>query len=262
MWQTLTRLRISYKLSREHIHSPDPDYAAKLADIESALQEARRSGGRIVLVFEDELTFYRQPRGAHAWEAVGRCSQPLAERSVRRDTKGRIGAVVNALTGQLTYRLASRCGVKELIALLRQLREAYPEAQRIYLVLDNWPVHFHPDVLAALEPQQTRWPLKTPPDWPREPSKQAARLELPIQLLPLPTYASWANPQEKVWRQLSQQVLRLHRQSDQWEELKQAVRDHLDQFKDGSPALLRYIGLTPDSKLYGHCLAPETAPDG
>ena len=131
-----------------------------------------------------------------------------------------------------------------------------------YLVLDNWPVHFHPDVLAALEPQQTRWEFKTPAAWPSAPSARAKRLGLPIQLLPLPTYASWTNPQEKVWRHLRQAKLHLHRSAEDWEQLKQGIREHLDQFKDGSQELLRYIGLTPGSKLYGPCLCPQPTDTG
>jgi hypothetical protein len=81
-------------------------------------------------------------------------------------------------------------------------------------------------------------------------------------LVPLPTYASWANPQEKVWRHLQQAELHLHRLADQWDQLKQRIRDHLDQFKDGSQELLRYIGLTPNSKLYGSCLFPQSISTG
>ena len=258
----LERLRIAYKLGRDYVHSPDPHYSEKLADVQHCLQQAVASAGRIVLVFSDQLTFYRQPTQAKAWEEKGKTCQALARRSLRSDTKARIGAVVNATTGQVTYRLSSRFGVKELIRFYQALRDAYPQAERIYLVLDNWPVHFHPDVLAALEPQQTRWELKVPANWPSEPSPKTKRLNLPIQLLPLPTYASWANPQEKVWRHLQQAELHLHRLADQWDQLKERVCDHLDQFKDGSQELLTYIGLTNTSKLYGSSLSPQLTDGG
>ncbi len=253
----LDRLQIGYKLGRDHVHSPDPHYQEKLADVQHCLQQAVASEGRIVLVFSDQLTFYRQPTQAKAWEEKGKTCQPLARRSLRSDTKARIGAVVNAVTGQVTYRLSSRFGVKELIKFYQTLREAYPQAERIYLVLDNWPVHFHPDVLAALEPQQTPWELKIPANWPSEPSPKTKRLNLPIQLLPLPTYASWTNPQEKVWRHLQQAELHLHRLADQWDQLKERVCGHLDQFQEGSQELLKYIGLTKTSKLYGSSLSPQ-----
>lgn len=258
----LNRLKIGYKLGRDHIHSPDPHYWEKLHDVQDCLKEAADSAGRVIVVFSDQLTFYRQPTQAKAWESMGAADQPKAERSLRSNTTARVGAVVNAITGQVTYLLASRFGVRELIKFYQMVREAYPQAERIYLVLDNWPVHFHPEVLVALEPQQTRWELKTPANWPIAPPAKAKRLNLPIQLVPLPTYASWTNPQEKVWRHLQQAELHLHRMADQWDQLKQCVRDHLDQFKDGSQELLEYIGLTPNSKLYGSCLFPRSAKSG
>ncbi|MCB8937396.1 MAG: transposase [Ardenticatenaceae bacterium] len=68
---------------------------------------------------------------------------------------------------------------------------------------------------------------------------------MPVQLLPLPTYASWLNPIEKLWRWLKQEVLHLHRFSDDWPELREVVASFLDQFATGSDALLRYVGLLP-----------------
>ena len=74
------------------------------------------------------------------------------------------------------------------------LREAFPHAIEIYLVVDNWPVHFHPALLALLAPQQWPWSFNTPPNWPAFREKDRIADPLPIQLLPLPTYASWLNP--------------------------------------------------------------------
>jgi hypothetical protein len=67
---------------------------------------------------------------------------------------------------------------------------------------------------------------------------------LPIQLLNLPTYASWLNPIEKLWGWLKQDVLHLHCQSDDWPHLKTRVAEFLDQFMAPSPDLLRYVGLS------------------
>lgn len=159
------------------------------------------------------------------------------------------GGALDAGTGRVHYRQASAIGVGQLVALYQDLRRAYPAARRLYVVQDNWPVHYHPDVLVALEPQRLlrRWPPKRPPTWPDAPSAQAQRrwgqLHLPIQLVPLPTYASWCNPIEKLWRWLKQDVLHLHRLADRLEDLRALVRAFLDQFAPGSPALLRYVGL-------------------
>jgi len=86
-----------------------------------------------------------------------------------------------------------------------------------------------------------------PPTWPTQPSDAATRrwgaLRLPLQLVPLPTYASWCNPIEKLWRRLKAEVLHLHRLADDLDTLRRTVRAFLDQFQDGSEDLLRYVGL-------------------
>lgn len=86
---------------------------------------------------------------------------------------------------------------------------------------DNWPTHRHPEVLAKAE-------------------------QLGIEILWLPTYAPWTNPIEKLWRWVRQEVVHHHRLSDRWEELKRRVAAFLERFSDGSPELLRYVGLLPD----------------
>jgi transposase len=251
----LDRFGIGLKRGRDHVHSPDLHYVEKLADIVTALEEAVNSNGRVAIVFADEFSFYRQPTLARDYYEVGGRRQPLARRSYRPDRVWRIVGGLNALNGKTTSLMTSKVSLSQMVKFLRALREDYPRAKVIYLVVDNWPIHYHPDVLAALAPQQTRWELKVPASWPTEPSPKAKRLNLPIQLLPLPTYASWCNPIEKLWRWLKQELLHLHRYADDWQRLKQKVKEFLDRFRKGSKELLRYVGLTPNSKLYGAVLA-------
>jgi DDE superfamily endonuclease len=229
----------------------------KLAAIVTALREALASNGEVVIVFADEYTMERQPSVASDYDVVGATHQPLAQRSHQSNATWRYRGYLNALTGQVTYLDAKLIGVKQLVDAHARLRAAYPNARVIYVVEDNWPVHYHPDVLAALQPQTTPFPLKTPPSWPTEPSAKARRLDLPIQLLPLPTYASWCNPIEKLWRWLKQEVLHLHRYANDWKLLKEKTKEFLDQFDEASADLLCYVGLTESSKLYGPVLATE-----
>ncbi|MGB9722998.1 MAG: transposase [Chloroflexia bacterium] len=58
----------------------------------------------------------------------------------------------------------------------------------------------------------------------------------------LPTYASWLNPIEKRWRWLKQEVLHLHRWAHDLDQLRRQVWAFLDQFAEGSEALLHYVG--------------------
>ena len=80
----------------------------------------------------------------------------------------------------------------------------------------------------------------------RKAERGARHGKLPIKILQLPTYASWANPIEKLWRWVRQSVLHLHRLSDDWSELRQRIRDFILSFRKGSNELLRYVGLLPD----------------
>ncbi len=138
-----------------------------------------------------------------------------------------------------------------MVGFYEDLHTAYPQAEQIIAVQDNWPVHTHPDVLVALQEQNDPWPTHNPPDWPTEPSagaqKRWGQLRLPIQIVRLPTYASWTNPIEKLWRKLRGEVLHLHRLADNLEALRKEVDTFLDQFAKGSLDLLHYVGLgVPD----------------
>lgn len=243
--QILKRLGISYKRGRDYVHSPDRFYLDKLSLIELARFRAYYAPEHYILLYLDELTYYRQPSLSQAYEQCG-SAQPLAQRSHKSNTTFRILAALNAITGQVDYLQRTRTTVACLSQFWFELHAAYPQAKLIYIVLDNWPVHFHPDVLAPLQPQAFPFPPRLPPTWPISPSKKAIHDDLPIQLLCLPTYASWLNPIEKLWRWLKQDVLHLHRFSSDWQALKQLVASFLDQFHCGSNDLLSYVGLLPN----------------
>jgi hypothetical protein len=173
LWQVLRRLGIHYKQARDYVHSPDPNYEAKLALIAGRRAEVRADPERYVLLYLDECTYYRQPSLACAYEAQG-AVQPLARRSYRADVHVRIVAALNALSGQVTYQQQAVIGLKELPQFWRAVRAAYPQAETIYVVLDNWPIHFHPDVLACLAPQRDPWPVRKPGNWPSAPQPEGA----------------------------------------------------------------------------------------
>lgn len=241
----LLRLGIAYKRGRAHVHSPDVLYEEKVRLVSWCLSCAREDPEHVCVLYQDEFSYYRQPTLARAYEARGH-AQPLAERSYSRDTPFRVAAALNALTGQVTWMQRSKFDRQTLVRFYQAIREQYPQAETIYLLQDNWPVHFHPDVLAALGPQISPWPWLVPDNWPREPNPQAKQLHLPIQIIGLPTYASWLNPIEKLWRWLKQDVLHLHDSSADWPALRDRVAAFLDQFLSGSQPLLRYTGLLPD----------------
>ena len=237
----LAKYGLRWKRGRDHIHSPDPLYQEKLSYLAVVKARVAAAGDAAVLLYGDELTYYRQPSIGYGYAEAGR-AEPRAERSTRSDSTTRVIGALDAATGRVVARQQAKIGVPALIRFFRDLVAASP-GQRIFLVLDNWPVHYHPDVLAALEPQTSPVPFFRPRSWPDQPSPKAKRLNLPIQLVPLPTYSPWLNPIEKLWRWLKQDVLHLHRSAVNVPALRSLVLDFLARFQDGSPDLLRYVGL-------------------
>lgn len=244
--QLLDRLGIVWKRARAAIRSPDPDYDAKLAYLAELQADATAYPNRHILVYLDEVTIERQPTVAAAWTPRGR-EQARAIRSHAADTLTRVVATLQHGTGQVVFRRASKIRIATLVAFYQDLRAAYPTAERISVVQDNWPVHTHPDLRVALAAQTSPFAFHRPGNWPTRPSPTAVRrwsgLHLPIQIVPLPTYASWCNPIEKLWRKLRQDVTHLHRWADDLPGLRQAIDQFLGLFAEGSAILLRYVGL-------------------
>lgn len=245
LWRILQRLSIAYKRGRLYLHSPDEKYTIKRQRIADLLALAKGEPERFVVLYLDELTFTRQPTLGHDYAPRGH-EQPLARLGYRSNYDYRIVAALNALSGQVHYQQRSRIRVPTLVNFWYQLRQAYPAAEQIFVVMDNWPVHYHPAALAVLQPQPFAADFIRPASWPTQPRAKVRTDNLPICLVPLPTYASWLNPIEKLWRWLKQTVLHLHRFEDDSEALKLSVGLFLDRFAKPSRPLLRYTGLLPN----------------
>ena len=227
IYKVLKRLGFSRKKALYFIHSPDPDYRYKWQIILAAYQEAVTNPEQVILLFQDELTYYRRAKIGKSLQRRG-IKQRRHRHTAGANTKARITAALNALTGQVIYRQRSKIGVKVLIDFYAQIRAAYPEVQRIYLVEDNWPVHHHPAVVQAAENNN-------------------------LSLLFLPTYASWLNPIEKLWRWLRQDILHNHHHCATFKQLRREVIEFLGQFAQGSLALLHYVGLLSNEELTSMC---------
>lgn len=214
----LRRLGIRYKRGRHYLHSPDLAYGAKLERIAQALKLAQGEPDRYVLLYEDEMSYYRRPTVNRAYGLAAQ-DDVRAWSGLRSNTRRRIAACLNVLSGQVTAWQRSSFAIPTLLAFWRAVQAAYPDAKTIFVALDNWPVHFHPRIMSALS--QSR-----------------------IVLLPLPTYAPWTNPVEKLWHKLYREVLHLHPFADDWLALQAQVEAWLASFAHGSSDLLRYVGLS------------------
>jgi len=240
VYRILKRLGIRYKRGRLYVHSPDPAYESKRSRIALKCLEVQYQPKRSVLLYVDELTYYGQPSVAKDYEARGH-AMPLARLGYRMSGYRRVIGALNAHTGQVTYWHRPKIGVEEWVGFLHELMQFYSSAEVLYIVLDNNPMHYHPTVMSHIKPQCFPWQDVLPPSWPKEVTPGS----WPIEFLPLPTYASWLNPIEKLWRWLKQRVLHLHRYADDWPALQAHVDAFLDQFAHGSEALLHYVGLSP-----------------
>ncbi len=215
----LQELGFSRKQAMLWVASPDPEYDRKRRRIVNAFWQAVNAPTTCVLVFLDEVTYYRRPTLAPCYHERG-ATLPHVATPTGYNTQTRIVAALNGWSGQVTYWQRSQIGQAQLVGFYHALRQAYPHAAPLYVVQDNWPVHKLPEVAAAMQAEGL-----TP--------------------VFLPTYASWLNPIEKLWRWLKQDVLHAHPFADALDRLRQAVRDFLDQFATGSEALLHYTGLLP-----------------
>ncbi len=224
VWRLMQHLDIGWKWMRPAHFSPDPAYADKTAHLLDCLQRAAGEPDQIVLVFLDEMGFFRWPQGGHNWIAAGPQRSDVLP-CAANNRQWRIIGALNALSGQVTYLDNYIVGRQQVAALYQRLDQTYPHAECIFIVQDNWSIHTHPDVLSVLA------------SLPR------------LAVVRLPTYAPWLNPIEKLWRWLRQDVLRLHPWAADWPLLLSQVHAFLDQFAQGSTDLLRYVGLLGDGQL-------------
>ncbi|MDD5095820.1 MAG: transposase [Dehalococcoidia bacterium] len=183
------------------------------------MKEARLNPGDIVLLLQDEASFYRQPSQSWLWASFGR-RQPKMRYSHRSNTLMRVVGFLDIATGKVLAWDCSKVSVKRLAQFIRKVAHAYPQAKTIYLAWDNWPNHYHPVVLEALQED------------PR------------LIVLPLPTYSPWLNNIEKLWRLLRQEVAHAHPWCDDFIQFRQTIRDSLAEFSDGSHRLLHYCDLS------------------
>lgn len=216
---------IQVRHGRPQYYSPDPAYQQKEAALLTALQHVARSPDRVVALFVDELSYTRWPEPSLDWCAKAPEPRPLADRKHSPYQRYRVVGALNATNGRVHVQQDSRIDREVFSRFVRRLDQAYPDAQTIYLIWDNWPVH-HSDVVTETLAQLPR-----------------------LQVISLPTDAPWLNPIEKLWRKFRQEVDYLHPLADDWKGLRERVQAFFDQFAHGSADLLRSVGLGGTGKL-------------
>ena len=218
VYQILKRLKIRLKQATGFVRSPDPLYNLKRRRMAQAFSAAFHHPEKYVILFQDELTYYSQQNEGLKYGSVGQ-EPPYVAHGVAENKMTRIGAVMDGLTGEVIYIQADKFGKLAMADLYQRIRQHYPQ-RKVFVVQDNCPFHYCDNVLAMADEQDI----------------------IPVFL---PTYASWLNPIEKLWRWLKADILRGHEFAHDPLQLRQVVAEFLEQFVNGSSALLRYVGLLP-----------------
>jgi hypothetical protein len=222
----LQRFRLSYQRGRAHVHSPDLLYQQKLQAIQEAREQARQAPGKIVFLYMDEHTTNVRPLVGRTYGPVG---QGGAKATGATSETIRLAGAIDVATGQVLVRRRQHFTVKEVFRFFYHIEQHYPEADRIYIALDNWPIHFHPYVLENL-----------------------ARIKTKVLLLRLPTYAPWTNPIEKFWLKLNRECAKQHRFGLSLQAFRDALDLWLDKHREASDSLLHEVGLLPNKEVSGY----------
>ena len=186
--------------------------------MDQALKEAAVNPEKVVVLFADESSFYRQPSQAWLWASMGR-RQPKVRYTSGANTVMRLLGLMDAAKARVKVWDFPRIGGKEVARCFRKIGALYPEAETIYLVMDNWPPHLHDTV------------------------KEALASEPRIRVLFLPTYAPWLNNIEKLWKWLRQRVEHVHPWCDDFRVFREHILAECTSLGAGSPELRRFCGL-------------------
>lgn len=210
---------MSYKRGRMSLHSPDKEYDKKLAIIRNAKEACYAKPRNVVFLYEDEHTFGRYPTVATAYAGTGIAEQ-TAEHYAGFNCLRRIAGCLDISTGAFTSRQRNHFTADQMGKFYQFIEEQYPDTEIIYIVLDNWRVHFEPSILEAMEKRKSR-----------------------IRLLRLPTYAPWTNPTEKVWRLFKQEITHLHPYTYEWSTLRKTIDAWFEERRKDSHEMLYTVGL-------------------
>lgn len=162
--QILRQGGISWQASKTWKASSDPDFQAKMAAVLD-LYDNPPADGRVVCV--DEFgPLNLQPRPGRAWRPEG---EPARQRATFHRYAGvrHMLAALDLATGKMIYRIRQRKRWHEFLSFLKVLRARWP-GQKLYLILDNFSPHKHPHI--------RQWTASND-----------------VELVFLPTYASWLN---------------------------------------------------------------------
>ena len=139
---------------------------------------------REVAVYEDEVDIHLNPKIGLDWMGYG---QQKEVETPGQNEKRYLAGALDARTGRLLWVEGAQKNAWLFVRLLAQLYHAYPKAQVIHVILDNYRIHTGLQAVWALGQAGGR-----------------------IQLHFLPPYSPEGNKIERVWQDLHANVTRNH----------------------------------------------------
>ena len=196
--RVLAEAGLSFQRTRSWKASPDPEYEAK-AERVLALYEAEPGDGPVIS-FDQMGPISLRPTHASGWAKRGRPERRRATFSRRHGVRYVLGAL-DVHADRLRTRLRPRRSGAETLAFMRQLRLCYPARLRIHWIQDNLSANWTPDVRRFAAANK-------------------------IELVPLPTYASYLNRIESHFLPIAEFVVNNADYLD-WEAFAHALAEHV-----------------------------------
>jgi transposase len=156
---------LSFQRTRSWKASPDPDYTEK-AERVLALYE-RAPGGGAVICFDQMGPISLRPTHGAGWAPPGRPERHRATFNRRHGTRYVLGAY-DVHADYLRTRLRPRRSGEENLRFMRSIRSCYRPRVRLFWVQDNLSANWTPDI-------------------------RTYAADSNIELVPIPTYASYLN---------------------------------------------------------------------
>lgn len=162
------------------VASPDPDYDSKRARIEELQQQAER--GEIDLYYEAEIDLALLPT---VMQCLCKRGHQRKIETPRKNQKRYGAGLIHWVSGKLYWATSEHKDNALFRSVLCQVLDPAKSVagRKIYVVVDNYRIHFAKPVLALL----------------------ADHADL-IELVPLPTYSPQLNPVERFWKHLRRKV--------------------------------------------------------
>jgi transposase len=189
---------LSFQRTRSWKFSPDPHYEPKAARVLALYERAPADGA--VISFDQMGPLSLRPTHGSGWARRKRPERHRATFTRRHGVRYGFGAL-DVHADRLRLRLMRRRRGRDTLSFMRQVRLCYPPRIRLYWIQDNLSANWTPDI-----------------------REFAANKN--IELVPLPTYASYLNRIEAHFRPITEFVVNNADYLD-WASFQHALADHV-----------------------------------